>query len=639
MSLLICLCLIFNFFGSFIYASSISIAQEFQNYCLSRGYQQGIPYLPSYFHNLTGYNSRLRENWDKFCSYNYGSTLYFSTVSDKGDKSLVILKYNSFSSNSTETALWVSDAVLISISSSFDSYGLESVSSVLSIITSNRSAVLYNTVYNNMSRYIQFGGSSFSSGSSGGGEVSRWWQCLKDWFFKDGVDTSNFIFGDDSIKDWTDNIARNWIDYLRNLLKLSDTVDIQPYLDDIYNNNYNSLRWSDVDLKTQANIKVTSNNLKQFYNDTYLLTSYDETTNRYYFDTKNDDIFTSYNSSDYFNDYIVNNISYGNDVDFSQILNYLVCIESDLGRFCNILISFDSYLSSFTSLLADIKGGILGLGGVFAGAIGIAWADIKIDLDSLFDDLIIDIDSLFDSFMDDFIIKLNDKLKLSFDFSSNDDTTNNFTTSIKSSFKSVFKDLEFIADFRNLLDELTFKVNLVSDDSDDIPSQPQPSNPDESVSDDFFLEFRKIVLSKIPFFSSCIDLLSFITNLSADSLFCSVPSMLPNNDSFIENYSFENDEYGFDSDFFYTDITKTLTYSIDDDIYTETCYSFKCLSYIFISSKTNSLCVFYDDTCILSFALWNESFVKEEISQLIATALYFLFAFKVCKRCASMYQK
>ena len=542
-SMIICAVTIFVMIGSAFVPiksyASITVEQEFANYYYSRGFQQGIPYLFSYFQNLVGYNSSVRDNYNKFCSYNYLNILYITIVNKStGAKEFKVIKYNSLDSKSTYQTLYFvdSETVQLNFGTSITN-DLEIVGSSLKTSFGSRdyiSLTNYSSDYYDL--YLQFSNNVTSEfdvdKEKGRIEMGIYRiQSLAEWLTDTIGATGAFIY-DEDYGAFYDNLRDINRTYVKNFLGTDDDTVVDDVVKSFLNGSYGDVLLGGEPLTADqvTTINNTLSNLQDVYNQTVDI-SYNEEDNYYHITPS-----TAYNSYtrnqvvDYYNKYIAYNTTnnYSNvtyNVDLTTTNSFISSVNANIIALHNafmVLSSsinnfFDSFDARIKNVLVDlglnnivtaldlINGSINtnfnALGGVIAGAIGVAWADIKGELKLL-------IEGINFKFGD---ISIGDST------SSDDDTS--ITNKIKINFDSLVDKLNI--KLKGLFDDLKVSLDdLFSDIHVTIDSGSTGSSPgtDDTSDDDFLKELFSIIKSKIPLLGQCTELLEPVTNVCIDDV-------------------------------------------------------------------------------------------------------------------------
>lgn len=583
--------MIFNAFVPVVsYASSITIEQEFSTYYYAKGIQQGIPYLYSYFQNLVGYNSSVKDKYNEFCTYNYSKILYITTVNKSlGTKTFQVVKYNSLntSKSSYHTLIFTGcEAVSLTISTSIQD-GVEIVGASIKKDFTDRDYYSFSNIKLDLNDYYLQFSNSVSSEFDNTTENDLGLQTNKflafgDWLLNTIGNTGALAYTGDygSFFDNLQDINRT---YLKNFLGTTD----DSLIDDVYKAFLNG-NWGDVLLGNNEPLQAEqiadiSNILKNLQNvyDQSVSISYNEGDSKYYITPS-----TAYNNyttkqiTDYYNRYIaynttnnysnvtynvdltttnsfissvnaniialnnniivlsntindffinfdiriknilvdlglnnivtildlinsnVKNISTGSnsDVDLTSVTDILTNIKTDVNSLVVAFADFD--FNAIVGGFADIDANFNALGGVIAGAINTAWADIKGELKLLIEGINFrfgDI-SIGDSTSSDDDTSTTNKIKINFD---------SLVDKLNIKLKGLFDDLKVS------LDDLFSDIHITIDKDN---TKDNPDTPTEPVEDDFWKDLCNIIKNKIPLFAQCVELLEPITNTCIDDI-------------------------------------------------------------------------------------------------------------------------
>ena len=292
---------------------------------------------------------------------------------------------------------------------------------------------------------------------------------------------------------WTDtidNVGSDFIDYFKGVLEIDDKVsssDVEQILYDIDTNNYDTNNYLvNVDSSKRTQLTNTWNNYKRFINNS---TTYDTINNVYKPNTSY--LNTVYNNSNYFQTYIQS----GGSFDTSDIVAILNVISTQLD-------------TTIFNALADIKGGITALGGVFATAINTAFADLH--LDSLIDSINANLDKI-----DNSLTTINNNVTIG--NSINNSIKNNIDTDNSSDDDTTLIG-KLNLSLKKLGDDITTKLGDINLNIKNITNN-NPTIGDcnhDTEDDDFWKEVQSRLSTKIPLYKQCVDLISPITSVKYD---------------------------------------------------------------------------------------------------------------------------
>lgn len=345
----------------------------------------------------------------------------------------------------------------------------------------------------------------------------RLWQGLKNMWYSDKDSTIDFLFFDDNVIDYWNKIGDDWCDFVKTVLDIddSDTSTLNSVMTDIYNNDYSRDYWTNIDTNKITQIRNTSNNIKQFWNNN--VTVVNDGDNNYHYEIKNFNTVTNtYPNYLYDNNYFYNNILYpsSDNIDLSNIYEYLNKISFKLDTIIsntdiyNILSVIDTQFNNtslglmLTNIDTKLDANFNALGGVIAGAINTAWADIKGELKLLIEGINFrfgDI-SIGDSTSSDDDTSTTNKIKINFD---------SLVDKLNIKLKGLFDDLKVS------LDDLFSDIHITIDKDN---TKDNPDTPTEPVEDDFWKDLCNIIKNKIPLFGQCVELLEPITNTCIDDI-------------------------------------------------------------------------------------------------------------------------
>ena len=583
-SMIICAVTIFVMIGSIFIPiksyASIGLEQEFSKYWTSWGVDTGIPRLPSYYQNCVGWSSCVN-NWNKFCSYNYANTFYYTYVNSNGSSSLRIYKYDYLVNQNYVGYIKFNSCVYANLSTSINSNGLEIVNVSLNLsggsdtftVSANPDVISSSST----KHYISFSGSGANTDNSYNDNNIDFFAKVKafgSWLLNGVEDVGNLIIDGDYGK-FFNELQDNNNRYLKNTLNTSDDEKVKEVIHAFLNGDLGDVLLGDGSHLSSDQITAISNTLNKMQEvySSNVSVRYDNDTNNYYITPSTAyNNYTSKQITDYYNNYIAYNYNntYNNYtvVDFSttnsllgeinaniinchmmlnnintslntsfttSINNIFSTFEVDLKSIFNDFIfkldttinnntssGSDVDLTSVTTILTnidtEIKNDFNALSGIISGAIGVAWADIKADLQLIIDGI-------------SFNFKLGDII-VGDSTSSDDDTSNNIKVKgldhifddLKNSFDNSIGDLNL--NFKRLFDDLNlnlddfFKdihITIDKDNTTDIPTE----------NDDFWKKVRDIIVMKVPLYSQCVDLFEPATNTNYLSI--------SNNNSLLED--------------------------------------------------------------------------------------------------------
>lgn len=543
--------------------ASIGLEQEFLKYWTSWGVDTGIPKLPSYYQNCVGWSSCVN-NWNKFCSYNYANTFYCTYVNKDGSSVLRIYKYDYLVNQNYVGYIKFNSFVSATLSTSINNNGLEIVNISLNLsgssdtftISSNPSVISSSST----KYYISFSGSGANTDNSYNDNNIDFLTKVKafgSWLLNGVEDVGNLIIDGDYGKFWNE-LQENNKRYLKNTLNTSDDDIIEDVYRNFLDGNLGSMLLGDGSHLSSDQITAISNTLnkmQEVYNNNVSV-RYDNDTNNYYITPSTAyNNYTSKQITDYYNNYIAYNYNntYNNYtvVDFSttnsllgeinaniinchmmlnnintslntsfttSINNIFATFEVDLKSIFDDFIfkldttinnntgsSSDVDLTSVTTILTSIdtrlESNFNALGGVIAGAINTAWADIKGELKLLIEGINFkfgDI-SIGDSTSSDDDTSITNKIKINFD---------SLVDKLNIKLKGLFDDLKVSLDdlFSDI--HITIDKDNTKDDTTDTPM----------AEDDFWKQVKAILVRKVPLYAQCIDLLSPVTTVNYNQL-------------------------------------------------------------------------------------------------------------------------
>ena len=308
------------------------------------------------------------------------------------------------------------------------------------------------------------------------------------------TDFAQYFFGDDDsfldklsncndkVKESLSKIKEFWQDTVSLLLGLSES-DLNGILSEIYNDDYSNEIFTAIDGGTLKQIQKTANNLKKFVSGNILYNSDTDTYSIKGYYPDNNIYPLWYDNDTYYYDYIY----YSNEIDLTAIIQYLQNIYF-------IVADIDTQLVAF---VADFNAFVGGLGGLIAGAIGVAWADIKGELSLMIDDINLNFGDVTigdSSISDD---DTTNKIKIDFD---------SLVDKINLKLSGLFDDLKIN------LDDLFSDIHVVVDNDTIIPDTPiQEDN-------DFWVQLKNIIVSKIPLFGQCVELFESVIDVCIDDI-------------------------------------------------------------------------------------------------------------------------
>lgn len=669
--------------------ASITIEQEFSTYYYAAGIQQGIPYLYSYFQNLVGYNSNVKDKYNEFCTYNYSKVLYMTTVNKElGTKNFRVVKYNSLNtSKSSYLRLMFTgcEAVSLTISTSLTSDGVEVVGASINKSLTDRDYYSFSDIRLDLNDYYLQFSNSVSSEFDNTTENDLGLQTNKflafgDWLLNTIGNTGALAYTGDygSFFDNLQDINRT---YLKNFLGTTD----DGLIDDVYKAFLNG-NWGDVLLGNNeplqaeqiADISNILKNLQNVYEQSISI-NYNEGDSKYYITPRTEyNSYTKKQVTDYYNRYVAynttnnySNVTYNVDLTTTNsfissvnaniiaLNNNIIVLSNTINDFFinfdirikNILVdlglnnivtildlinsnvknistgsSSDVDLTSVTTILTSIdtriESSFNSLGGIISGAIGVAWADIKADLQLIIDGI-------------NFNFKLGDII-VGDSTSSNDDTSNDIKVKgldhvfddLKNSFDNSIGDLNL--NFKRLFDDLNlnlddfFKDIHVTIDKDD-------SNSDTPATDDSFLiQVKNILVRKIPLYRQCLNFLEPVTNISYNSVADTNRVLLTDTSSTNSSISTTSIEDG------QLDLNTKYDTNIFDGLAVITTD---------VSGNVVSFSVVFDTVNFMGVELnkftFNLSPYKEKyktiVSDILLTSVYILFAWNIIRRIPTIF--
>lgn len=327
--------MIFNMFVP-IQILAASWEQEVLNAWTSYGVSIGIPYLPSSFSDYNGWNSSV-DSQNTFYDFlsdksELSKKIYVTYITDTSIK-LDVYYYDSitnipssvYASSVTFNNWCKSSYVLSTQSTGLKTFSFSYITGSYGSYNQSYSGFRYDYYYNYPDNYyIQCStGSADSSidSSDSSSFFGRLWDGLKNMWYGFGEDTSDFWFGDDNIIDYWDNIGNDWCDFIKTTLGIDDDSTLNTVMQNIYNNDYSSDFWADIDSTTITQIRNTSNNIKQFWQNN--VTVVDDGDSYHYEINNFDNITNTYPSYLYDNDYFYEYIVYQTDTNVDDTNSWL----------------------------------------------------------------------------------------------------------------------------------------------------------------------------------------------------------------------------------------------------------------------------------------------------------------------------
>lgn len=575
--------MIFNAFVPVVSYASIGLEQEFLKYWTSWGVDTGIPKLPSYYQNCVGWSSCVN-NWNKFCSYNYANTFYYTYVNKDGSSVFRIYKYDYLVNQNYVGYIKFNSFVSATLSTSINNNGLEIVNISLNLsgssdtftVSSNPSVISSSST----KYYISFSGSGANTDNSYNDNNIDFFAKVKafgSWLLNGVEDVGNLIIDGDYGKFWNE-LQENNKRYLKNTLNTSDDDIIEDVYRNFLDGNLGSMLLGDGSHLSSDQITAISNTLnkmQEVYNNNVSV-RYDNDTNNYYITPSTAyNNYTSKQITDYYNNYIaynynntynnytvvdfsttnsllgeinaniinchmtlnsintnlnssfttsINNIfaifevdlksifddfifkldttintGSSSDIDLTSVIDILTNIKTDVNSLVVAFADFD--FNAIVGGFANIDSNFNVLGGVIAGAINTAWADIKGELKLLIEGINFkfgDI-SIGDSTSSDDDTSITNKIKINFD---------SLVDKLNIKLKGLFDDLKVSLDdlFSDI--HITIDKDNTKDDTADTPI----------AEDDFWKQVKTILVGKVPLYAQCIDLLSPVTTVNYNQL-------------------------------------------------------------------------------------------------------------------------
>lgn len=288
-SVLLSLVIVLSSFSNVFASAEITPEQEILNYCLVTKkdyFEQGIPYLPSYFQNLNGWTNN-KAKWTDFISKSvYPNRMYYTRVLYSGSQvTFYIINYDeitAFSGNVT-----FKNCVIATFSASGVTSDNPSMSLNVEEHVNNNNYTVPSLLATNYSGWVK-GYVSFSGdGSTVTNDGKVLYEAMneskdfglvkgiKDILSKGGLGSSLM---DNSLVD----VGINDFDLLGSLvsgqlsLGLSGSLGIgvevgddtyNEIVADLSNNTTNSNYWNNIDASTKSNINTMYNNLKNSFDN------------------------------------------------------------------------------------------------------------------------------------------------------------------------------------------------------------------------------------------------------------------------------------------------------------------------------------------------------------------------------------
>ena len=664
--------------------ASIGLEQEFLKYWTGWGVDTGIPKLPSYYQNCVGWSSCVN-NWNKFCSYNYANTFYYTYVNKDGSSVLRIYKYDYLVNQNYVGYIKFNSFVSATLSTSINNNGLEIVNVSLNLsgssdtftVSSNPSVISSSST----KYYISFSGSGANTDNSYNDNNIDFLTKVKafgSWLLNGVEDVGNLIIDGDYGKFWNE-LQENNKRYLKNTLNTSDDDIIEDVYRNFLDGNLGSMLLGDGSHLSSDQITAISNTLNKMqdvYNNNVSV-RYDNDTNNYYITPSTAyNNYTSKQITDYYNNYIAYNYNntYNNYtvVDFSttnsllgeinaniinchmmlnnintslntsfttSINNIFATFEVDLKSiFDDFIFKLDTTINNNTSSGSDvdltsvttiltsidtrIESSFNSLGGIISGAIGIAWADIKADLQLIIDGI-------------NFNFKLGDII-VGDSTSSNDDTSNDIKVKgldhvfddLKNSFDNSIGDLNL--NFKRLFDDLNLNLDDFFKDIHVTIDKDDSSSDTPTTDDSFLIQVKNILVRKIPLYRQCLNFLEPVTNISYNSVADTNRVLLTDTSSTNSSISTTSIEDG------QLDLNTKYDTNIFDGLAVITTD---------VSGNVVSFSVVFDTVNFMGVELnkftFNLSPYKEKyktiVSDILLTSVYILFAWNIIRRIPTIF--
>ena len=280
-------------------------------------------------------------------------------------------------------------------------------------------------------------------------------------------------------------------------------------MQEVYNNNVSVRYDNDTNnyyiTPSTAYNNYTSKQITDYYNN-YIAYNYNNTYNNYTvvdFSTTNS-LLGEINAN-IINCHIIFkldttiNTGSSSDIDLTSVIDILTNIKTDVNSLVVAFADFD--FNAIVGGFANIDSNFNVLGGVIAGAINTAWADIKGELKLLIEGINFkfgDI-SIGDSTSSDDDTSITNKIKINFD---------SLVDKLNIKLKGLFDDLKVSLDdlFSDI--HITIDKDNTKDDTADTPI----------AEDDFWKQVKTILVGKVPLYAQCIDLLSPVTTVNYNQL-------------------------------------------------------------------------------------------------------------------------
>lgn len=469
--------------------------------------------------------------------------------------------------------------------------------------------------------------------------------------------------------------------YLKNFLGTTD----DGLIDDVYKAFLNG-NWGDVLLGNNEPLQAEqiadiSNILKNLQNvyDKSVSISYNEGDSKYYITPRTEyNSYTKKQVTDYYNRYVAynttnnySNVTYNVDLTTTNsfissvnaniiaLNNNIIVLSNTINDFFinfdirikNILIDLglnnivtildlinsnvknistgsnsDVDLTSVTTILTSIdtrlESNFNALGGIIAGAINTAWADIKGELKLLIEGI-------------NFNFKLGDII-VGDSTSSDDDTSNDIKVKgldhvfddLKNSFNNSIGDLNL--NFKRLFDDLNLNLDDFFKDIHVTIDKDDSSSDTPTTDDSFLIQVKNILVRKIPLYRQCLNFLEPVTNISYNSVADTNRVLLTDTSSTNSNISTTSIEDG------QLDLNTKYDTNIFDGLAVITTD---------VSGNVVSFSVVFDTVNFMGVELnkftFNLSPYKEKyktiVSDILLTSVYILFAWNIIRRIPTIF--
>ena len=384
--------------------------------------------------------------------------------------------------------------------------------------------------------------------------------------------------------DTIDNVGSDFIDYFKGVLGIDDKVsssDVEQILYDIDTNNYDTNNYLvNVDSSKRTQLTNMWNNYKRFINNS---TTYDTINNVYKPNTSY--LNSVYNNQNYFQTYIQS----GGSFDTSDIVAILNVISGQLN-------------GVILTALTDINTNISALGGIFANAINTAFTDFGLDLKNLIGKININLKNINDN------VTIGNSI--SNDISNSISTDNDSTLMGK-----LYLTIKNLGDnITTALDDINLNIKNITNNNPTIGD----SNNDDAEDNEFWKEVKARLVTKIPLYFDCVEVLKPITGISSNDLLIGDLYLTDNSSQVALQSAID---------------TEPTTYSCFDLLNIVSTGQSKKI--VFLIPDVNFFGYTFSDFDLdISYYYYN---YRQRLSDVILTVVYLSFAFTVCHRVAVVY--